>query len=122
MSTHNLPTQGDGPARALLGIVGTVLTGGGIAITYLGLSALPFGLVAATPGLIMIGYGGNLLFGCAFYNEVDIEPGIGGFPTVTRRTSPSLGPPASPPELPPEGPPPEEGDEKNGEGQLEDDD
>lgn len=67
--------------------MGTLLVAGGIVVTYFAVtkSSLPF--LAASPALLLIGYGTVLLFACAYYDDAIIERGPFGFPIVTGRKS-----------------------------------
>lgn len=69
----------------------------GVGLTIACSIAWRFGFLAAGPGLVMIGYGANLMYGGAFPDEVDIRPGKMGFPFVTRRVErhPNPSPPGA---------------------------
>lgn len=84
------PTQGNGYARALLGVVGVALVVGGMLTTWFIVTNWPVAFLAATPGLAFIGYGVTLLLACAFYDVVDVDPGPLGIPVVKvgRRSEP----------------------------------
>jgi len=79
-------TQGDGYARVLLGAMGVAFAAGGMLITWLIVTTWPVAFVAATPGLVLAGYGVILLLACAFYDDVDVAPGRFGVPTVRVRS------------------------------------
>jgi hypothetical protein len=80
------PTPGNSYARALLGVMGVALVLGGIAAPFVIVLIWPYAFFAASSGVAMIGYGANLLFGCAFYDEVEIKAGPLGFPIASRRS------------------------------------
>jgi hypothetical protein len=69
----------------LLGVMGVALVAGGMVITWLIVTTWPVAFLAATPGLALIGYGVVLLFACAFYDDVDVNSGPLGVPTVRVR-------------------------------------
>jgi len=69
----------------LLGVMGVALIAGGMVITWLIVTTWPVAFLAATPGLALIGYGVVLLFSCAFYDDVDVNSGPLGIPTVRVR-------------------------------------
>jgi hypothetical protein len=78
-------TRGNGPARALVGLMGAVAVLAGIALTYFTMMKWPFGFLGAIPGLLIVAYGGNLLLACLRPDDFEVEPGLLGFPTVVRR-------------------------------------
>jgi hypothetical protein len=77
-------TQGDGYARVLLGVMGVAFAGGGMLIIWFIVTTWPVAFLAATPGLVLSGYGVNLLLACAFYDDADVGVGPLGFPVVKR--------------------------------------
>lgn len=74
-------------ARALLAVAGFGFGGGGMLITWVIVTTWPVAFLAATPGLVLAGYGVTLLFASAFYDRVEVVPGPLGIPTVRARKS-----------------------------------
>jgi hypothetical protein len=89
--TPGQSTHGNGYARALLGVMGVVFAAGGMLITWLSVRALPIAFLGAAPGVVLAGYGVNLLFACAFYDEAEIGVGPLGLPIVRGIRSQSHG-------------------------------
>lgn len=85
------PTPGDVYARLLLGAMGVMVVVVGLVATWFFRASGPFGI---SPSLVIVAWGLNLLYGCAYFDRAEILSSPLGFPYV--RVHRSKRPPGSP--------------------------
>jgi len=83
-TAHLPPTPGNGYARLLLGVMGVTVVFCGLAVTWFFRTAGPVGI---SPGLVIVAWGLNLLYGCAYFDYAEILSSPLGFPYVRVRRS-----------------------------------